>query len=91
MYIAMKKYPAAVLRERLSEALDAAYQGVPVLIERKGVQYRLTREGSPKKRTSARKPLVDVVDPAVLTGEWTWEWTPDGLTFAGRAAAKKRK
>ncbi len=92
MYVIMKRYPVAVLRERLSEALDAAYQGVPVLIERKGVQYRLTRAGTAtkKKRTTKRAPLVEILDPAVLAGEWTWDWTPDGMTFAARTPAARR-
>ena len=80
MYI-MKRYPVAVLRERLAEALDAAYAGVPVVIERKGVRYRLTRETAAKKPKSIRSPLFEIVDPAVLAGDWTWDWTPEGMTF----------
>jgi hypothetical protein len=78
----MKRYPVAVLRERLAEALDAAYHGVPVVIERKGVRYRLTREPAPKKTKPARQPLFELVDPAVMAGDWTWDWSPDaGMTF----------
>ena len=77
----MKRYPVAVLRERLAEALDAAYQGVPVVIERKGVRYRLTREPAVKKAKSVRTPLFEIVDPAVMAGEWTWDWSPAGMTF----------
>jgi len=91
MYIVMKRYPVAILRERLSEALDAAYRGVPVLIERKGVQYRLTRAGTAQKRTTKRSPLVEIVDPVVLTAEWTWDWTPDGMTFVARSPSTKKK
>lgn len=80
MYV-VKRYPVAVLRERLAEALDAAYQGVPVVIERKGVRYRLTRESRTRRAKSARKPLFEIVDPAVMAGDWTWDWSPDGLTF----------
>lgn len=81
MYV-MKRYPVAVLRERLAEALDAAYHGVPVVIERKGVRYRLTREASSKKAKSVRTPLFEIVDPAVMAGDWTWDWSPDGgMTF----------
>lgn len=79
--VRMKRYPVAVLRERLAEALDAAYHGVPVVIERKGVRYRLTREPA-KKTKSARRPLFEVVDPAVIAGDWTWNWSPDaGMKF----------
>jgi len=77
----MKRYPVAVLRERLAEALDAAYAGVPVVIERKGVRYRLTREAAPKKSRAVRSPLFEIVDPAVMAGDWTWDWSPEGVTF----------
>jgi hypothetical protein len=76
--VRMKRYPVAVLRERLAEALDAAYQGVPVVIERKGVRYRLTREPAAKKARSVRNRLFEIIDPAVMAGEWTWDWSPDG-------------
>ena len=81
MYI-MKRYPVAVLRERLAEALDAAYAGTPVVIERKGVRYRLTREPAARKAKPVRTPLFEVVDPAVMAGNWTWDWSPEGgMTF----------
>lgn len=81
----MKRYPVAVLRDRLSEALDAAYQGVPVVIERKGVQYRLTRAAAAQKRSRPGPAMFEILDPAVLSGQWTWEWAPEGMTFVGAA------
>ena len=83
MYV-MKRYPVAVLRQRLAEALDAAYHGVPVVIERKGVRYRLTRERAARKTKSVRAPLFEIVDPAVMAGGWTWDWTPGSVTFVPR-------
>jgi antitoxin (DNA-binding transcriptional repressor) of toxin-antitoxin stability system len=77
----MKRYPVAVLRARLAEALDAAYAGVPVVIERKGVRYRLTRESAARKAKAVRSPLFEILDPAVMAGNWTWDWSPDGMTF----------
>ena len=87
MYV-MKRYPVAVLRERLAEALDAAYHGVPVVIERKGVRYRLTRETVAARTKSARAPLFEIVDPAVMGGDWAWDWSPSGMAFV---PGKKRK
>ncbi len=84
----MKKYPVAVLRERLAEALDAAYGGEPVVIERKGVRYRLTRESAPRKSKSVRSPLFEIVDPAVMAGDWTWDWSLEGMTFVPGKARK---
>lgn len=84
----VKRYPVAVLRERLAEALDAAYLGVPVVIERKGVRYRLTRETTARKARSVRTPMFEIVDPAVMAGEWTWDWSPAGMTFKARRPKK---
>jgi antitoxin (DNA-binding transcriptional repressor) of toxin-antitoxin stability system len=80
MYI-MKKYPVSVVRERLSEALDAAARGTPVIIERRGVRYRLTVEAPKPARARRRKPRIEILDPAVAAGHWSWDWTPAGLTF----------
>jgi hypothetical protein len=82
----MKRYTVSQVRERLSEALDEAQKGVPVIIERKGVRYRLTVD----KRTSTRKarqPHIEILDPAVANGQWTWDWTPSGLKFRGKRRA----
>ena len=79
----MKRYTVSGVRERLSEALDEAEKGVPVIIERKGVRYRLAVEkpASPRK---ARQPHIDILDPAVANGQWTWDWTSSGLRFRGK-------
>ena len=39
--VRMKRYTVAQVRERLSEALDSAEAGKPVVIERRGVRFRL--------------------------------------------------
>ena len=81
----MKRYTATVARERLSEALDEVDRGVPVVIERKGVRYRISRE-TPKPRTrgAARKPTIEILDTAVADGQWTWDWRPGGLRFRSK-------
>ena len=79
----MKRYTVSAVRERLAEALDAADSGVPVIIERKGVRYRLAVEKSTSPR-KARRSYVEILDPAVASGQWTWDWTPKGLTFRGK-------
>jgi hypothetical protein len=81
----VKRYTATVARERLSEALDEVDRGVPVIIERKGVRYRISRD-TPKTRTGlrSRKPIIEIVDAAVAGGEWTWDWRPGGLRFRSK-------
>ena len=79
----MKKFTVAMVRERLSDALDSALGGEPVFIERKGVTYRLSVE-SVKKPRSARKPRLDVLDPGLLDGQWTWDWKDGEVRFQAR-------
>jgi antitoxin (DNA-binding transcriptional repressor) of toxin-antitoxin stability system len=82
MYI-MKRYTVAALRSRLAEALDETERGVPVIIERRGVRYRLSMEPT-KPRRKARTSTIEIVDPAVAEGRWNWQWTSAGLKFRGR-------
>lgn len=76
----VKNYPVSVVRERLSQALDEAQRGEPVFIERAGVTYRLSVE-LPTRRPKRRRPTIEVLDPAVTAGEWTWEPSGGALRF----------
>jgi hypothetical protein len=67
----------------LAEALDEADRGRPVIIERNGVRYRLSVE-RPRRRPSRASPAIEILDPAIADGQWTWKWTSGGLTFARR-------
>jgi hypothetical protein len=80
----MKRYTVAAVRERLAEALDEAERGVPVIIERKGVRYRLTVEKRASRRKTGRMTGIEILDPAVAKGLWTWDWTPKGFVFRSR-------
>jgi len=83
MYL-MKRYSVAVVRERLAEALNEVDRGVPVIIERRGVRYRLTREPQ-HLRAATKKSVIEHADPDVLAGQWSWDWSPGGLQFAAGA------
>ena len=76
-----KRYTVAHVRERLSDALDEAERGEAVLIERRGVTYELRRAPVPAPRARRRKPMMEILDPAVAEGQWTWEWSPGRLRF----------
>jgi hypothetical protein len=80
----MKHYSVAMVRERLADALNEVDRGVPVIIERRGVRYRLTREPQGAAR-NRRKPIFAWVDTEVLGGEWSWDWTAEGLAFKPKA------
>jgi antitoxin (DNA-binding transcriptional repressor) of toxin-antitoxin stability system len=80
-----KRYTVAQVRERLSDALDEAEKGVPVIIERRGVRFQLVRADAKARRPRQRAPRIEVLDPTVVEGQWTWAWTPAGMKFrAGR-------
>ena len=79
----MKKYSVSLVRERLSEALDAADQGQPVLIERRGVTYELTVRKAPGRRKKGT-PQIEILDRAIAGGNWTWEWKKGDLQLRTR-------
>jgi antitoxin (DNA-binding transcriptional repressor) of toxin-antitoxin stability system len=81
----MKRYTSSEARQNLAAVLDAAERGEPVIIERGQVRFVLRAErtdAAPARRR--RRPLLEIVDPAVAEGAWTWKWDPSGLTFASR-------
>jgi len=79
----MKRYSVAQVRERLADALDEAERGFPVIIERRGVRYRLSVE-APQRRRSTRRSRIETVDPTIEDGQWTWTWTAKGVRLKGR-------
>ncbi|HEX6972896.1 MAG TPA: type II toxin-antitoxin system prevent-host-death family antitoxin [Vicinamibacterales bacterium] len=83
----MKAMKVAEARARFGELLDAAEQGHEVVIERKGVWFRLLAE-STEGAASPKTALFDFVDSAVMNGQWTWKPGKTGLAFAARR--KKR-
>jgi prevent-host-death family protein len=78
----MRRYSVAEARARFSDLLDAAEQGKPAVIERRGVRFVLRPEES--RRSPAPRKMIEYVDPDLATGEWTWEWGAEGLEFKGR-------
>jgi antitoxin (DNA-binding transcriptional repressor) of toxin-antitoxin stability system len=85
----MKKYTVGLVRERLSEALDEAQRGEPVLIQREHVTYRLSVEPEPVPRRRTPAPKIELLDPALADGQWTWSWSGGPLRY--RAARRKKR
>jgi antitoxin (DNA-binding transcriptional repressor) of toxin-antitoxin stability system len=83
----VKRYTAAQARQHLSDVLDAAEAGEPVVIERRGVHFAVRAEA--KGAARRRAPLVAWMDPAVARGDWTWEWTSRGLRFSRRTRRRR--
>ena len=83
----MKRYSAAQVRERLADVLNEAEQGIPIVIERRGVRYVLKVERPRRQRKS--RSAIEVLDPAVAAGEWQWTFTAHGLRFGGRRRRRR--
>ena len=84
----MARYTTAEARRELSRLLDAAEKGEQVLVERRGVRFRLVLDKTSKGRPKPRKSLA-VSDREVLAGEWTWAADSDGqLHFQARKRKK---
>jgi antitoxin (DNA-binding transcriptional repressor) of toxin-antitoxin stability system len=81
----MNRYTISQVRERLSDVLDEAERGERIVIERRGVRFVLQAERAARRTAGpTRRPRIEVLDPTVASGEWTWAWRPCGLTFTKR-------
>jgi antitoxin (DNA-binding transcriptional repressor) of toxin-antitoxin stability system len=81
----VKRYTSSELRSRLAEMLDAAEGGEPVVIERRGRRFVLRAEPVRRPPRRLQRPLIEILDPAVADGQWTWSWSSHGLTFNRRS------
>ena len=79
----MKRYTAAQARKNLAEVLDAAERGESVVIERRGVRFGVAADHSPRRPANG-PPVLEILDPAVAEGQWTWELGAKGLRFRRR-------
>ena len=80
----------AEARAKFSHLLDEADQGETVIIERHGVQYTLKSQPAQTKPHPAKNRYFEWVDPAVMSGQWTWTLTKKGLRFKPRRPRKRR-
>lgn len=79
----MEHLKVAEARARFGEILDEAERGAPVVIERRGIRFRLIADRQ-RPRKASKTALFDFVDPGVLTGQWTWKAGARGLAFSPR-------
>jgi antitoxin (DNA-binding transcriptional repressor) of toxin-antitoxin stability system len=78
----MKRYTVSQARTRIAEVLDSAERGETVAIERRGVQFRIVATKARRRRK--RAPMIEILDPAVERGQWTWTEGPQGWDFTPR-------
>ena len=80
----MKCYTTAQARKRFAKLLDAAERGQPVMIERRGVRFLVQTQQHRTRRPMRRKSIIEHLDPAVASGQWTWAWNSRGIRFTAR-------
>jgi prevent-host-death family protein len=86
----MKRYTTATAKQRFSLLLDAAERGEPVIIERRGVRFRVQTDRQSSRKRPRRNPVIEIVDPAVANGEWQWQWSLNGLRFSKIKRERRR-
>jgi antitoxin (DNA-binding transcriptional repressor) of toxin-antitoxin stability system len=86
--VRVKRYSMAQARQQFAELLDAAERGHPVVIERRGVRFVMEARRRPRPRPVRRRSIIQRMDPAVASGEWTWSWNARSLRFKGRPRAR---
>ncbi len=86
----MTRYSVTEARKQIARVLDDAEKGNGVLIERKGVFFRVLLETSNRlPPRSRRPPPIEVLDPAIDAGDWSWDvQAKGGMKFV--ATRKKR-
>jgi antitoxin (DNA-binding transcriptional repressor) of toxin-antitoxin stability system len=83
----MKHLKVAEARARFGQILDEAEKGAPVVIERRGVRFRLIAEPA-RPPKAAKAALFEFVDAGVISGQWTWKAGAGGLAFTPRRARR---
>lgn len=83
----MKGFTVAEARARFGDLLDEAEQGKPVVIERHGVRFLLQAEPAPGVANPA--PFFEWIDPAVVSGDWTWDVGSKGARFKPRRRTRR--
>jgi antitoxin (DNA-binding transcriptional repressor) of toxin-antitoxin stability system len=79
----MARFTASQARQNFARVLDQAAGGQPVTIERGRLRFRLVLEERRGALRTAR-PVIEILDPAVANGDWTWRTGRAGLSFKRR-------
>lgn len=90
--VRMKSFAASRARQNLAAILDEAESGKDVIIERRGVRFLVTKAPAPRRASSHRTSRIEVLDPALVDGQWHWTWGPEGeMELAIGSARTPRK
>lgn len=85
----MKRYSVSELRAHLADVLDQAQNGETVIIERRGQRFQVIPR-TLKNKWPELRAKIEIHDPALLEGQWGWEWKPGKtLRFVGEHVGDK--
>lgn len=84
----MKHYSASLFRQQVSRALDEAERGEMVIVERRGLRFRLVQE--PTAAEATPRPWLEVLDRRLLDSDWYWDWKPGQLKLRFRRPRTRR-
>jgi len=83
----VRKYTVARARKHLAEVLDSAEGGEEVVVERRGIRFAI-RPVLPA-RVRRKAPRVEILDPNVEAGTWSWSFSETGeITMTTRRRRK---
>ncbi|MGB8295946.1 MAG: hypothetical protein WCG85_11010 [Polyangia bacterium] len=82
----MSRFTASQARQNFARVLDQAAGGQSVTIERGKLHFRLVLDEKRRAPRTAR-PVIEILDPAVADGDWTWRPGRAGLSFKRRTKA----
>lgn len=87
----MNRYSVGDARKQMAHVLDEAEKGQGVIIERKGVLFRLSLDAPKRPAHRAKPPQLEILDAAVENGTWTWDMKAKGeIKFVPTAKKRKR-
>ena len=82
----MSRFTASQARQNFANVLNQAAGGQSVTIERGKLRFRLVLDERRRAPRTAR-PVIEILDPAVANGDWTWRHGRAGLSFKQRTKA----
>lgn len=85
----MKRYSAAEAKQQFSLLLDTVERGEAVVIERRGVRFRVRTEQRATRKKIPQAAVIEIVDPAIRAGNWKWDWESEGLRFVATKRGRR--
>jgi antitoxin (DNA-binding transcriptional repressor) of toxin-antitoxin stability system len=82
----MSRFTASQARQNFAHVLNQAANGQSVTIDRGKLRFRLILDEARRAPRTVR-PVIEILDPAVADGDWTWRHGRAGVSFKQRTKA----